>query len=94
MKPLTRLLRDGKCLAEVVSVERGELIGLLTLREFATETASYKFVASDGREIPVEIDQFTDMSGAPLTQCAPHKLVRCRWIKGISAGALLVREQP
>jgi putative protease len=92
MKPQTRLLRDGKCVAEVVSVERGELLGLFTLREFDTQGASFKFVAHDGSEVPVSLDRFTDISGNPLTNCTPHKIVRCPWIKGVKAGAILVRE--
>jgi len=90
MKPLTRLLRDSRCLAEVVSVERGEEIGLFTLRDFPTDQGTFTFVAPDGREVPVEIESFADFSGAPLSGCAAHRLVRCRWVKGISAGALLI----
>jgi putative protease len=91
MKPLTRLLRDSNCLAEVVSVERGEELGLFTLRDFSTEEKSFTFVAADGRQIPVDIEGFNDFSGSNLTRCIAHKLVRCRWFKGISAGALLMR---
>jgi putative protease len=91
MKPLTRLLRDENCLAEVVSVERGEVLGLLTLRSFSPHNGQFAFVASDGREVSVEIDSFNDLSGAPLLECHAHRLVRCRWFKGVAAGALLIR---
>lgn len=92
MKPLTRLLRDENCLAEVVSVEREEVIGLFTLRDFSTESNQFAFVASDGREIPVQIDSFSDLSGNPLSQCIAHRLVRCPWLKGVRPGSLLVRK--
>jgi putative protease len=92
MKPQTRLLRDGNCVAEVVSVERGELLGLFTLREFDTQGASFKFVAHDGTEVAASLDSFTDISGNPIKSCVPHKIVRCPWIKGVKAGAILVRD--
>ncbi len=94
MKPQTRLLRDAKCVAEVVSVERGELLGLFTLREFDTDGASYKFVAHDGSELPAELESFSDITGNPLTRCSAHQVVRCSWIKGVKAGAILVRDEP
>ena len=93
MKPQTRLLRDSKCVAEVVSVERGELLGLFTLREFNTEGASYKFVAHDGSELPAELDTFSDITGNPLGICSAHQVVRCSWVKGVKAGAILVRDE-
>ena len=93
MKPQTRLLRDAKCVAEVVSVERGELLGLLTLRDFDTRGASFKFVAHDGSELPAELDTFSDITGNPLTTCAAHQVVRCQWVKGVKAGAILVRDE-
>ncbi|MEY4668451.1 MAG: hypothetical protein RL518_1150 [Pseudomonadota bacterium] len=92
MKPQTRLLRDAKCVAEVVSVERGEVLGLLTLREFETQGASYTFVAHDGSELKVELDTFSDVNGNPLTRCSAQKVVRCPWVKGVKAGAILVRD--
>jgi putative protease len=91
MKPQTRLLRDAQCVAEVVSVERGELLGLLTLRDFNTDGASFRFVAHDGSELPAELDTFSDITGNPLTTCAAHQVVRCQWVKGVKAGAILVR---
>jgi hypothetical protein len=91
MKPQTRLLRDGNCVAEVVSVERGELLGLFTLREFDTQGVSFKFVAHDGTEVSASLDSLKDISGNLLTSCTPHKIVRCPWIKGVKAGAILVR---
>lgn len=94
MKPQTRLLRDAKCVAEVVSVERGELLGLFTLREFDTDGASYKFVAHDGSELTAELESFSDITGNPLTRCSAHQVVRCSWIKGVKAGAILVRGEP
>ena len=93
MKPQTRLLRDAKCVAEVVSVERGELLGLLTLREFDTKDASFKFVAHDGSELPAELETFSDITGNPLASCAAHQVVRCQWVKGVKAGAILVRDE-
>ena len=93
MKPQTRLLRDAKCVAEVVSVERGELLGLLTLRDFDTQGASFKFVAHDGSELPAELDTFSDITGNGLTRCFAHQVVRCSWIKGVKAGAILVRDE-
>jgi putative protease len=92
MKPQTRLLRDGNCVAEVVSVERGELLGLFTLREFDTQGVSFKFVAHDGTEVSASLDSLKDISGNLLTSCTPHKIVRCPWIKGVKAGAILVRD--
>jgi putative protease len=91
MKPQTRLLRDSKCVAEVVSVERGELLGLFTLREFNTEGASYKFVAHDGSELPAELTSFSDIIGNSIATCMAHQVVRCSWVKGVKAGAILVR---
>jgi putative protease len=93
MKPQTRLLRDAMCVAEVVSVERGALLGLLTLREFDTRGASFKFVAHDGSELPVELDTFSDVAGNPLTRCSAQKVVRCPWVKGVKAGSILVRDE-
>jgi putative protease len=93
MKPQTRLLRDAKCVAEVVSVERGELLGLLTLRDFDTQGASFKFVAHDGSELPAELETFSDITGNPLATCAAHQVVRCQWVKGVKAGAILVRDE-
>jgi putative protease len=93
MKPQTRLLRDAKCVAEVVSVERGELLGLYTLRDFKMDGASYKFVAHDGSELSAELDSFSDISGNPLTMCTAHQIVRCQWVKGVKAGAILVRDE-
>jgi putative protease len=93
MKPHTRLLRDGNCLAEVVSVERGEELGLFALRGFdASQVSEYAFVLSDGREVPVTLDLFRDLSGVPTTACEPYRLLRCRYVKGVPAGALLVRK--
>lgn len=91
MKPHTRLLRDANCVAEVVTVERGELLGLMALRDFDSNGASFKFVAHDGAELPVEIECFSDMVGNPVTRCEAQKLVRCPWIKGVKTGAILVR---
>ena len=93
MKPQTRLLRDANCVAEVVSVERGELLGILTLREFDTKGASFTFVAHDGTELPASLSSFTDISGNTLTSCAPQKIVRCSFVKGVKPGAILVREE-
>jgi putative protease len=92
MKPQTRMLRDGNCVAEVVSVERGELLGLFTLREFDTQGATFTFVAHDGTEVAASLEGFTDISGNPLTTCDPHRIVRCSWVKGVKAGAILVRQ--
>jgi putative protease len=92
MKPHTRLLRDDNCLAEVVSVERGEELGLFALRAFdASQVTDYAFVLSDGREVPVTIEVLRDLSGEPTVRCEPYKLLRCRYVKGVPAGALLVR---
>lgn len=91
MKPHTRLLRDANCVAEVVTVERGELLGLMALRDFELTGSTYKFVAHDGTELPVDIESLSDMVGNALTRCDAHKLVRCPWIKGVKAGAILVR---
>jgi putative protease len=92
MKPQTRLLRDNNCLAEVVSVERGEELGLFALRAFEpSKISEYAFVLSDGREIPTTIELFRDLAGAPATQCHPYRLLRCRYVKGVPAGALLVQ---
>ena len=93
MKPQTRLLRDAKCVAEVVSVERGEVLGLFTLRAFDTQGASFKFVAHDGSELPATLERFSDVTGNTLTECAAHKVVRCSWVKGVKAGAILVRDE-
>lgn len=93
MKPQTRLLRDEKCVAEVVSVERGELLGLYTLRDFNMTCASYKFVAHDGSELQAELKSLSDISGNPLTMCSAHQIVRCQWVKGVKAGAILVRDE-
>ena len=93
MKPQTRLLRDAKCVAEVVSVERGELLGLLTLRDFDTQGASFKFVAHDGSELPAELQTFSDITGNSLSTCSAHQVVRCQWVKGVKAGAILVRDE-
>lgn len=92
MKPLTRLLRDENCLGEVVSVEREEVIGLLTFREFSTDANQFAFVGSDGRELPVQIENFSDLSGNSLTHCIAHRVVRCPWLKGVRPGSLLVRK--
>ena len=92
MKPLTRLLRDEHCLAEVVSVERDEVVGLFTLREFSADASGFAFIGSDGSELPVEIETFSDLSGDPLPQCSAHRLVRCPWFKGVRPGSLLVRK--
>jgi putative protease len=93
MKPQTRLLRDAKCVAEVVSVERGEVLGLFTLRAFDSQGASFKFVAHDGSELPATLERFSDVTGNTLTECAAHKVVRCSWVKGVKAGAILVRDE-
>jgi putative protease len=93
MKPQTRLLRDAKCVAEVVSVERGELLGLFTLRDFDTQGASFKFVAHDGSELPAELQTFSDITGNSLSTCSAHQVVRCQWVKGVKAGAILVRDE-
>jgi putative protease len=93
MKPHTRLLRDSKCVAEVVSVERGEMLGLFTLREFTTAGATYKFVAHDGSELPVTLESFSDVTGNPLSHCTAHRVVRFPWVKGVKAGAILVRDE-
>ncbi len=91
MKPQTRLLRDSNCVAEVVTVERGELLGLMVLRDFESKGTDFTFVAHDGQELPVQIESFSDLVGNPLTQCEAHKVVRCPWIKGVKAGAILIR---
>jgi putative protease len=93
MKPPSRLLRDAKCVAEVVSVERGELLGLYTLREFDTREASFKFVAHDGSELSAQLGSFSDITGTPLTTCSAHQVVRCQWVKGVKAGAILIRDE-
>jgi len=93
MKPQTRSLRDAKCVAEVVSVERGELLGLFTLREFDTRDAAFKFVAHDGSELSAELNTFSDITGNALTTCSAHQVVRCPWVKGVKAGAILVRDE-
>jgi hypothetical protein len=93
MKPHKRLLRNANCVAEVVSVERVEMLGLFTLREFATVGASYKFVAHDGSELPAMLESFSDVTGNPHVHCAAHKVVRCSWVKGVKAGAILVRDE-
>jgi putative protease len=93
MKPQTRLLRDANCVAEVVTVERGELLGLMVLRDFQALGSSFKFIAHDGTELPVQIENLSDIVGNPLTQCDAHKLVRCPWIKGVKAGAILVLDK-
>jgi len=93
MKPQTRLLRDAKCVAEVVSVERGELLGLYTLRDFDTRAAAFRFVAHDGSELSAELESFSDITGNPLATCSAHQVVRCSWVKGVKAGAILVRDE-
>jgi putative protease len=91
MKPQTRLLRDSNCVAEVVTVERGELLGLMVLRDFEGAGSAFKFIAHDGQELAVQIENFSDIAGNPLSRCEAHKLVRCPWIKGVKAGAILVK---
>ena len=91
LKSQLRVLRDKECVAEVVSAERGELLGLFTLRPLDASHSSYVFIAPDGREVPATLGEFTGLSGEPLTQCEAYRLVRCGWVKGIPAGSLLVR---
>jgi putative protease len=93
MKPQTRLQRDQNCLAEVVSVERGEALSLLTLREFGLSDTKFKFVAHDGSEVPVMLDSWTDLSGSPVNACSAQRVIRCNWVKGVRPGAILVRDE-
>ena len=91
MKAQTRLLRDSNCVAEVVTVERGELLGLMVLRDFEPSGGDFKFIAHDGSELAVTISTFSDLMGNPLTRCEAQRLVRCPWIKGVKPGTILVR---
>lgn len=91
LKSQTRVFRDSNCVAEVVSAERGELLGLFTLRPFDTTHTSFVFIAPDGREVPVTLEAFTGLSGEALNRCEPYRIVRCGWVKGITAGSLLVK---
>jgi len=92
MKPQTRLQRDNACLAEVVSVERGQAMALYTLQQFPAEGATFRFISHDGESVAVTLDSFMDLSGNPLGVCAAQSVVMCPWIKGVKPGAILVRE--
>ena len=91
MKPQTRLLRDNSCLAEVVSVERGEAIALYTLQQFTTEVSNFTFISHDGTSVHAGIATFADLSGNPVDTCGAHSVVVCPWFKGVKPGAILVR---
>lgn len=92
MKPHTRLLRDANCVAEVVTVERGEVLGLLVLRDFDPCQGDFKFIAHDGSEMSAILSAPADLNGSPITRAEAHRIITCEWIKGVKAGAILVRE--
>lgn len=91
MKPQTRLLRDKSCLAEVVSVERGEAIAIFVLQDFSPEDAKFTFISHDGDAVHTSIESFVDLSGSHVEVCQAQSLVICPWIKGIKPGAILLR---
>lgn len=93
MKPQTRLQRDKNCLAEVVSVERGELLSLFALRDFSIQDGRFKFIAHDGTVLPVSIQSLSDLEGNSVNSCSSQRVVRCDWVKGVKPGAILVRDE-
>lgn len=91
LKTKTRVLRDDNCFAEVVSIEKPQIIALFTLKEFSLFD-EFNIALTSGEILECTLSDFKDLDGKKITKARKNQIITSSWIKNVTPGSLLIKK--